>query len=125
MEGGMSDGNRIVLIQIQSLIGVILLATWIYLVYVTLKKKTNLFHEQMELELAERRLRRLRKFLLVAGISVAVFIPVTLYAAIVAPSEEGTASAVVFSILVFCSVLFPIGTIGGLVIFLKGRRATG
>ena len=114
-----------VLIKIQSLIGVILLAAWIYLVYVTLKKKTNLFHEQMEPELAERRLRKLRKFLLVAGISVAAFISVTLYAAIVAPSEEGTASAAVFSILGFCSVLFSIGTVGGLVIFLKGRRATG
>ena len=78
----------------------------------------------MEPELAERRLRRLKKFLIVGGISVAAVIPVTLYAAIVDPSEEGAAFAVVFSILVFCYVLFHIGTIGGLVIFLKGRRET-
>ena len=106
------------------IIAVILLAAWIYLVYVTLKKKTNLFHDQMEPELAERRLRRLKKFLLVAGISVAAFIPVTVYAAIVDPSEGGAAFAVVFSILGFCAVLFLIGTIGGWVIFLKGRRET-
>jgi len=65
------------------IIAVILLAVWIYLVYVTLIKKTDLFHDQMEPELAERRLRRLKKFLLVAGISVAAVIPTTLYAAIV------------------------------------------
>ena len=101
---------------------VTLLAAWIYLVFMTLKKKTNLFHDHMEPELAERRLKRLRKFLLAAGVSVAAFIPVTLYAAIVDPSEEGTAFAVVFSILVFCALLFHIGAIGGLVIFLKGRE---
>ena len=46
----------------------------------------------------------------------------TLYAAIVNPSEEAAADGVVFFILVFCVVMFHIGTIGGLVIYLNGRR---
>jgi len=103
----------------------ILSVAWIYLVFVTLKKGPRLFDDRMDPELAQRRLSRLKKFLLVAGISVAAFIPVTLYAAIVHPSEEGAASAVVFSILVFCAVLFHIGAIGGLVIYLQGRQNTG
>ena len=107
---------------IGGIITIALLAAWIYVVYGTLKKKTNLFHDQMEPELAKSRLKRLKQYLLVTGISVAAFIPVTVYAAIVDPSEGGAAFAVVVSILVICAVLFYIGTIGGLVIFLKGRR---
>ncbi len=107
------------------IIAVILLAVWIYLVYVTLIKKTDLFHDQMEPELAERRLRRLKKFLLVAGISLAASLTSVLYAVIADPSEESAAGGVVFFILVFCSVMILIGTIGGLVIFLNGRRVTG
>ena len=106
------------------IIPVILIAAWIYMVYVTLKKKTNIFHDQMEPELAERRLRRLKNFLLVPGISVAAFIPVAVYVSIVDPPEGGAAFNVVFFILLSCAVLFHIGTIGGLVIFLKGRRET-
>ena len=101
---------------------VIALAAWIYLVYVTLKKKTNLFHDQMEPELAERRLRRLKNFLLVAGISLAASIAAALYAVKAAPSEESAAGSVIFFILLFSLVLFLIGTIGGWVIYLKGRR---
>ena len=98
------------------------LAAWIYLVYVTLKKKTNLFHDQMEPELAERRLRKLKKFLLVPGISLAASIAVVLYAVIADPSEESAAGGVVFFILLFSVGLFLIGTIGGWVIYLKGQR---
>ncbi len=77
----------------------------------------------MEPELAERRLRRLKKFLLVAGISVAAFIVnLALYAAIGDPPQGGDEPPVVFFIAVFSYVLFDIGAIGGLVIFLKVRR---
>ncbi len=103
-------------------LSVVPLAAWIYLVYVTLKKRTNLFHEQMEPELAETRLRRLTKFLLAAGISLAASIPVVLYAVIAAPSEESATGAVVFFILLFSAVLFLVGTIGGWVTYLNGRR---
>ena len=102
------------------ILSVIPLAAWIYLVYVTLKKKTNLFHDQMEPELAERRLRKLKKFLLVAGISLAAFVLGTLYAVIAGPPEESVAGGVVFFIILLSVVLFFIGTVGGWVI--KGRR---
>ena len=108
--------------QILSSVSLILFLAWIYLVVVTLKKKARLFDDRMESGLAERRLRRLKVFLLAAGVSVPISIPVILYAIVVQPSEDGAASAVVFSILVFSALLFHIGAIGGLVIFLKGRR---
>ena len=100
------------------------IVVWIYLVYGALKKKTNLFHDQMEPELAERRLRKMKKFLLVAGISLAALIAAALYAAIVDPPEGGAAFGVVFFIILLSVVLFFTGTIGGWVIYLKGRRQT-
>ena len=42
------------------------LGVWIYLVWMVRKKKANLFHDQMEPKLAERRLKMLKAFLLVA-----------------------------------------------------------
>ena len=41
------------------------------MVWMVRKKKANIFHNQMEPKLAERRYRRLKTFLLVAGISLA------------------------------------------------------
>ena len=56
------------------LIGVILIGVCIYLVFMLRKKKTSLFHDQVEPKIAERRLKMLKAFLLVAGISFAVSI---------------------------------------------------
>ena len=50
------------------------LAVWIYLVWMVRKKKVNLFHDQVEPKIAERRLKMLKALLLVAGISLAVSI---------------------------------------------------
>ena len=103
------------------------LGVWIYLVWMVRKKKAKIFHDQMEPKLAERRLKRLKTFLLVAGISGAMFWVAILVQVIVLvgifdqPEEEGP---VVFFIAFFSVVLFVIATIGGLVIFLKGRRKT-
>ncbi len=107
-------------------IWVILLAVWIYLVWMVRKKKTKIFHDQMEPKLAERRLKMLKAFLLVAGISFAVLIVlmvgVVLYNEVYGMSEiaEAVAQYIGFSSL----GVFVIATIGGLVIFLKGRRKT-
>ena len=93
------------------------------MVFVTLKKKTGVFHDRMEPELAERRLKRLKKFLLVAGISMAAFVATLgLYFAVGDPYAEADEPAVVFFSASFCYVLFHIGAIGSLVVFLKGRR---
>ncbi len=106
---------------------VALVGIWIYLVGMVWKKKTNIFHDQMEPKLAERRLKRLKTFLLVAGISFAMFwvsvFPLRIVLAVISnqPEEGGV---VVFWIAYSSVVLFTIATIGGLYIFLKGRRKT-
>ena len=97
------------------------LAVWIYLVWMVRKKKTNIFHDQMEPELAERRLRRLKTFLLVAGISLAVgIVGVIVHNALYGLSE--IEEPVSFWIAIVALWVFIIATIGGLVIFLRGRR---
>ena len=103
------------------------LAVWIYLVWMVWKKKTNIFHDQMEPKSAERRLKRLKTFLLVGGISHAMYwvtvLPLRVAIAVMfnQPEEGGL---VVHFIAGFFVILFIIGTTGGLVIFLKGRRET-
>ena len=102
------------------------LAVWIYLVWMVRKKKAKIFHDQMEPKLAERRLKILKAFLLVAGISLAVLIVlmvgVVIYNAVYGMSEiaDTVAHYIGFSSL----GVFNIATIGGVVIFLKGRRKT-
>ena len=96
------------------------LAVWIYLVWMFRKKKTNRFHDQMEPKLAERRYKMLKTVLLVAGISLAVrivggILHSVLYAL---ETEESVSSYIGFVGL----CVFVIATIGGLVIFLQGRR---
>ncbi len=69
----------------------------------------------------------LKTFLLVGGMSFAMFWVTVLVQVVVLvgifdqPEEEGP---VVFFIAFFSVVVFVIATIGGLVIFLKGRRKT-
>ena len=99
------------------------LGVWIYLVWMVRKKKTNLFHDQMEPKLAERRYKMLKVFLLVAGISLAVgIVGVILHNALYGLSE--IEEPVSFVIALVGLWAFFIATIGGLVIFLKGRRKT-
>jgi uncharacterized membrane protein YfcA len=100
-----------------------IIAVWIYLVWMVWKKKTNIFHDQMEPKLAERRYKMLKAFLLVAGISFAVFIVgAILHNVLYALSE--TEEHVSFIIALSALWVFIIATVGGLVIFLKGRRKT-
>ncbi len=101
---------------------ILLVGAWIYLVWMVRKKKTKIFHDQMEPKLAERRLKRLKTLLLVAGISLAVVVGDILQIAIFRPPDyEGTVS-IVIAWLGFMA--FIIAAIGGLVIFLKGRQKT-
>ncbi len=103
-----------------------LIVVWIYLAWMVREKKISLFHDQVEPKLAERRYKMLKAFLLVAGISfamfwVAVILQVVLVVIFNQPEEEGP---VVFFVAFFSVGVFVIATIGGLVIFLKGRRKT-
>ena len=103
-----------------------LLAVWIYLIYLIIvvrKKKTDIFHDQMEPKLAERRYKMLKTFLLVAIISLPVFIVgIIVDIAILYPS--GIREPVYGVIAYSAFGVFVIATIGSLVIFLKGRRKT-
>ncbi len=96
-------------------------AVWIYLVWMVRKKKTKIFHEQMEPKLAERRLKILKAFLLVAGISFAVgIVGIVGHNTIYGLTE--VEESVFFTIALVGLYVFVIATIGGLVIFLIGRR---
>ena len=106
-----------------TLIMAIPLAVWIYLIWMVRKKKFNLFDDQVEPKLAERRFKMLKTFLLVAGISFAVFIVgLIVNFALYYPSEID--EPVSFIIAYSAFGVFVIATIGGLVTFLKGRRKT-
>ena len=103
-----------------TILEVALVGVWIYLVWMVRKKKAKIFHDQMEPKIAERRYKRLKVFLLVAGISLAVgIIGVILHNALYALSEKE--ELVSFFIAIVALWAFLIATIGSLVIFLKGR----
>ena len=78
-----------------------------------------LFYDQIEPKLAERGLKMLKTFLLVAGISLAAFIiSVFLHNAI--SGLFGVEEPVFFFIALLSIVAFAVGIIGSLVIFTKG-----
>ncbi|MFC1980710.1 hypothetical protein ACFLVN_00465 [Chloroflexota bacterium] len=106
------------------------------MVLVVRKKKISLFHDQVEPKLAERRYKMLKAFLRVAGISFAVFIISAVLHNVIYGlfihffgedfwTRTGIGDeSVFFLIAIFSLVPFAVGTSGGLVIFLKGRRKT-
>ena len=99
----------------------ILLGAWIYFVRMVWKKGTSLFHEEMKPELAERRLKRLKTFLLVAGTSwAAINGGFAVY--LVLEEQYGIEDPVSMVIWLLGIMAFIIATIGSLVTFLKGRR---
>ncbi len=97
------------------------IVVWIYLVFMVRKEKANLFHDQMEPKLAERRYKMLKTFLLVGGISFAVFIVGTILHGVLGALLEIEEELVSFFVALVGLYVFIIATIGGLVIFLKGR----
>jgi len=110
-------------VMAMTVIEVTLVGVWIYLVWMVRKKKAKIFHDQMEPKLAERRYKRLKIFLLVAGISLAVGIVGVIVHNVVFGLSE-IEEPVSFHIALVGLYVFIIATIGGLVIFLKGRRKT-
>ena len=103
------------------LVGIAPIVVWISLVWVVRKEKTKIFHDQMEPELAERRLRRLKIFLRVGGISfVAGIVGVVGHNAVSALLEKE--EPVSFGIGLVGLFVFVIATIGSLVMILIGRQ---
>ena len=77
----------------------------------------------MEPKSAERRLKKLKIFLLVAGISLAVaIVGVVMHNLLYGLTE--IEEPVFFTIALVALYAFAAATIGGLVVFLKGRRKT-
>jgi hypothetical protein len=102
---------------------VLAIAAWIYLMVIIRKRKTGIFHDQMEPITAEMHLKRLKKFLMAAGLSFLVFI----VGAIVHNVLYGLSEIEVTVTLIIPIValwVFVLSTAGGLVIFLKGRQKT-
>ncbi len=99
------------------------IAAWIYLVYMVRKKKTKIFHDQVEPKLAERRLKRLKAFLLVAAISFAVGIIGTVLHNVLYGVTE-TEEVISFFIALSALFVFILATGGGLFIYIRGRRKT-
>ncbi len=95
------------------------LAVWIYLVWKVWKNKTNIFHDQMEPKLAERRLKMLKACLLVGGMSFATFWLNILVGNVILDKDPAS-----YPIVHFSAALWFIATIVFLVIFLKGRQKT-
>jgi len=116
-------GIIVVLVIAAAFFPLALIAVWIYLAWMVWKKKTNIFHDQMEPKLAERRYKMLRAFLLVAVISwVMIWVSIFLGPHIFHLPEEAMDN--VFGIALSFHVVSSMATIGGSVIFLKGRRKT-
>jgi len=97
------------------------IGVWIYLVWMVRKKKTGIFHDQMEPKLAERRLKWLKTFLLVGPISLAVGIVGAILHNVIS-ALSGEEEAVFFFIALLAIFVWIIATVSGLVIFLIGRR---
>ena len=102
-------------------IGVALIGVWTYLTWMVWKKKTSLFDNQIEPKVAERRLKALKTFLLVAGISLAVGIISTVLHNVLY-GINGTEEPVSFFIAILGLFGFVIVTVGCLVIFLERKR---
>ena len=102
-------------------ISVAFIGSWIYLAWMAWKRKTQIFHEQMEPKIAEKRLKMLKTSLLVAGISLVVGIIGAILHNVLYGINE-TEEPVSFSIAIIGLFGFVIATIGALVIFLERRR---
>ena len=101
-------------------IGVALIGGWIYLAWMVWKRKTQIFHEQMERKIAEKRLKMLKTSLLIAGISLVIGIIGAILHNVLYGINE-TEEPVSFFIAIIGLFGFVIATIGGLVIFFKRR----
>jgi hypothetical protein len=103
------------------LIGVLAVVVWIYLVRMVRKQKNNAFDERMEFQITDRCLKRLKAFLMVAGISFLVCIVSIIVHNVLSGLSE-IEEPVSFIIAIAALLVFVIATAGGLVIFLKGQQ---
>jgi hypothetical protein len=97
-----------------------LIVVWIYLAWMVWKKKTQIFHDQMEPKSAERHLKWLKAFLFVAAIFlVGGIVGAAVNQALYATKVE---DAVTFFFAFVGVCVFILATSSSLAIFLKGRQ---
>ena len=101
--------------------GVLSMAAWKYLLLMVRKRKTSLFHDQMEQKTAESRLKRLKALLKVAGITFLVAIVGIISHNLLYGLSE-TEEPISFFIGAGALLAFIVATTGGLVISLQGRQ---
>ena len=109
---------------IGSIIVLILLVAMLSMVNTIRKKKASLFHDQMDPKIAARRYKRLKAFLLVAGISFVVIIIGTIGHNVIYGLTEVEESTFL-TIALVGGFVFIMATASALFIFLRGRRKTG
>ena len=101
--------------------GVLSMAAWKYLILMVRKRKTSLFHDQMEQKTAESRLKRLKALLKVAGITFLVAIVGIISHNLLYGLSE-TEEPISFFIGAGALLAFIVATTGGLVISLQKRQ---
>jgi hypothetical protein len=99
----------------------VLLSVWICFGWIVWKKNTSLFHDQIEPELAERLLRRLKVSMLSGGILLLTAF-VILFLGIIALTNTLEAEEALTLVAWSLGLLCFISIISSMVIFLKGRR---
>lgn len=98
-----------------------LIVAWVCLIWIVRKKRTKIFHEEMETKSAERHLKWLKSFLLAGGISLVIFIVGAvlhnvLYAMLNREEE------ITFFISFLGGLALLISNIGSIIILLTGLR---
>ena len=118
---GIIAGLGIVLMIFNPLImGILAIAFWIYLGVVVWKRK-SIFNEKLEPGLAEKRLKMLKTFLILSGISCLVsFAAIILHN--VRSDLSGIHESLYFIIAIIALYVLILLSAGGLVIFLKGQQ---
>lgn len=119
---GIISGLGIIATLFQPLIiGLLALVVWVYLMWIVRKQKNNIFNDQIEPNIAQKLLKRLKVFLIVGGFSFLLF----MIGAVVHNVLYGLTEVeepVSFIIALVALFVFVLATVGALVIFLKGRQ---
>ena len=126
MKGDLKTGTIILVVIAFTIInlmamGLLAVATWIYLVMMVRKKKITLFHDQTEPKLAENRLTSLKAFLKAAGLTFIVAIAGIILHNVLS-GLSGTEEPISFFIGVGALWIFIILSAVCLGIFLKGQQ---
>lgn len=103
------------------ILGILAVGVWIYLFRMVRKQKNSVFNDQMESKISEWHLKRLKAFLIVAVCSFLVFIVGAVTHNVLHGLSE-IEDLVFFIISLVALLVFVAATVGGLVIFLKGRQ---